>query len=121
MKIKTKDLIKVLPFDEAFKADLLGGYDNFDPDQKFNIDRILWNTYYALYDLKLEENTNLALLRAKDGQETLDKEFYKRVKEQTDQEMQGQVVETKQTVDLTEARKAMETIIREIQASKIKN
>lgn len=118
MKLKTKDLIKILPFDEKFKTDLFNQYDYLDPDQKFAIVRLLWETYDALYELRLEENTRLAFLKVETGEEKLDKEFYNRVREQTEKEMQTESVQSVEGADLAAAREAMEKIIREIRASK---
>lgn len=120
MQITTKDIIKILPFEDQLKTSLLDNFDNLNPDQKLAIEQLLWQTYESLFKLKLEENTQMALLRAKEGREKLDKEFYKRVREQTEKEMQSETIQTTQDVDLSEARKAMEVIIKEIQASKNK-
>lgn len=118
MKLKTKDLIKILPFEEKFKTELFSEYDNLNPDQKFEIVRLLWDTYDALYELKLEENMQTALLRVENGQESLDKEFYKRIEEQTEKEMESQTTQSIESSNLTAARAAMEMIVKEIQASK---
>lgn len=117
-KITTKDIIKILPFDEQFKQELLSGFDNLDPDKKFNLEQKLWDTYDAFYELQLKKNMQLALMRARENQEKLDKDFYKRIREQTDKEMQSETVQSVEQVDLSTARKAMELIVKEIQASK---
>lgn len=118
MKLKTKDLIKILPFEEKFKTELLSEYDNLNPDQKFEIVRLLWNTYDALYELKLEENMQAGLIRVENGQESLNKDFYKRIEEQTKKEMESQTTQSIESSNLTSARAAMEMIVKEIQASK---
>ncbi|RJQ38427.1 hypothetical protein C4559_01410 [Candidatus Microgenomates bacterium] len=116
--MKTKDIIKILPLDEKTKMELLDRYDNLDPDVKARIIDLLWDTYDAMYDLKFEENMQLALYRAKEGKEKLDQELGKRIQEQTEKEIEKEVIEGKQTVDLAAARSAMERIIAEIRASK---
>lgn len=118
MKLLAKDLIKILPFDDKFKLELLREYDFFTPDQKFNIDRVLWRTYAELFELKLEENIQLALLKAKNNQEKLDENFYQRIKEQTAKEMESESIETKEKTELASARSAIEQIIGEIRASR---
>jgi hypothetical protein len=107
----TLDLIKILPFDQQFKAELLGQYGQFDADQKYTIDGILWDTYDALYKLKLEENLQAGLLRAKDGQEILDEGFYKRIREQTDRQLQAQEAAVSTHVDLHETRKKIQELL----------
>jgi hypothetical protein len=112
MKITTLDIIKVLPFEEEFKNNLLEGFDALTPDQKFNIEQIVWDAYGALYQIKLDKNTREALLKVEDGQEDLDKEFHKRIKEKTEKEMQEQFSQAETNVDLTEAREALQAIIK---------
>ncbi|QQG40745.1 MAG: hypothetical protein HYV37_00230 [Candidatus Levyibacteriota bacterium] len=118
MKITTKSIIKALPFEEQFRLDLINKLDSLSADQKFTIEQILWDAYFSLYDLKMDTNLKLALERAKNNEETLDKDFYKRVEAQTEKEMENQAVEATERVDLTAARKAMELIVKEIQESK---
>lgn len=118
MDITTKDIIKTLPFDQAFKTKLLHEFDSLGGDAKFAIERILWDTYFVIYHLRLQENTQLAFLRAEENEESLDSEFYQRVEEVTQKQMQEELAQNSQTVDLAQARKAMELIVKEIQASK---
>ena len=74
----TKDIVKILSFDEDFKTTLLNQLDSLSPDQKFTIEQLLWKTYASAYRLRLDQNLELALLRAGDNREPLDRDFYKR-------------------------------------------
>jgi len=110
----TKDIIKILPFEEKFKNNLLSQFDELSIDQKFSLEQILWETYIAFYNLKLEDHIQLSLLRTKDNQEPLDSNFYKKVREQTDEEMQQEATKNIETKDLEAARIAMEKIVKEM-------
>lgn len=110
--MKTKDIIKVLPFDKEFQIELLNQYDGLPLDRKSSVAELLWETYDALYELKLDENLQLALLRAKDNQEKLDNNFYKRVVEKTDKEMESEVTETIAKLDLASTRQELKKIIK---------
>lgn len=112
MKMATKDIIKVLPFDPEFKSKLLSDFDTLDPDQKFTIEQIVWDAYYALYQLKLEENLQLALARAGKNKESLDDTLYKRVREQTEQEMQEEYVKGTTQADLSATRDTIQSMIK---------
>lgn len=114
----TKDIIKILPLEDASKNELLNEFDSLDSDQKFYIEQAIWDVYYEFFDLKMQANLEIALADAKEGQEKLDKEFYNRVREQTEKEMQAESTQTIEGADLAAARTAMEKIIREIRASK---
>lgn len=118
MQLKTKDLIHIIPFSDDVRTQLLKEYDSMDPVRKDTVVELLWNTYEALYALKLDENTQLALQRAENGEEKLDSGFYDRVKEKTKQDMRELTVKDVDEGKLEEARKAMELIVKEIQASK---
>jgi hypothetical protein len=105
MKLTTKDIITLLPFDQQFKTELLSSYDSFDQDRKFNITQILWRAYYALYTIKLQENLDLALLQAENDPEmSLDKDFYAKVKARTQVQMQALSVDSKISVSVEDAK-----------------
>lgn len=107
----TKDIIKILPFDQTFKMHLLAEYDNLDPDQKYNIDSILWDAYDALYQLKLDENILIGLQRIKSGLEPMDEGFYKRMRDKTEEEMQKEEVAATENMDLSAARAKLQELL----------
>lgn len=112
MKITTKDILKLLPFEKKFKSDLLNSFDNLIPDQKFTIEQMLWDIYFALFKLKLEENLQVALLSAKEDQEKLDDGFYKRIREQTEKEMQNEAAKKIEEADLSIVRGKIESLLK---------
>lgn len=118
MKITTKGIIKILPFDEEYKTKLLNDFDSFDSDRKFNIEQALWDAYDNFFEIKLKENTALALLNVQKGLEEVDENFNKRIVEKTEKDMQEEAQKNVEQKDLDAARKAMEMIVREIRASK---
>jgi len=111
MELNTKNIIKILPFDNDFKDNLLKSFDGFDPDQKFSIERIVWGLYDALYELKLQQNIQHEMQASNDTDHPLDKDFYKRVKEKTEKEMFSESVDTSISVDLSHARSQIDQII----------
>lgn len=110
----TKDIIKILPFEEQFKNNLLSQFDGLSIDQKFSLEQILWETYVTFYNLKLEENMQLALLRARDNKEPLNSDFYKKVQDQTDEQMQRETLKSVEAKDIEAARAAMEKIVKQM-------
>src|SRR5436305_9565495 len=117
-QITTKDILKALPFEEKLKVDLLQSFDSFTPSQKFELEQIIENAYYGLYQSKLQDNIDSALKRAENNQEELGPDFYKRIREQTEKEMQEDLTKASQNVDLSAARAAMEKIVQEMKAAK---
>lgn len=114
----TQDLIRFLPMDEEYRKQLLVDYEAMDNTKKFQVDVLMWGAYDKLYDAQLEQNLKISWEKAGLGEEKLDKEFYKRVKKLTEQELAIEFTQTKDTSDLDEARKAMEVIIRQMKLAK---
>jgi len=108
-----KDLIKILPFDEAFKKDLLARYDRLIPDQRLRIDRIIWRIYDELFEARLAENIQLAFERAKKNEEKLDGTFYARIRKQTRQKMEKEYSEKEAKVDLSETREELAELLKQ--------
>lgn len=106
-----KDVIKVLPFSETFKNELLAKYDLMDEDQQVAVLRAVWDLYDALYEVTLDENIKAAFERAKNDEEKLDEDFYMRVRKQTDQEFQKTIRDTEATSELSSARDELQKIL----------
>lgn len=117
MKMTTLDIIKMFPFEKEFKIHLLEQFDTLTPDQKFSLEQILWDTYEALYKLKLEENLQQAFSRAKINKEKLDSDFYARVKQQTEKEMETDFLKSTAGFDISHIRTKLEAIIKNEPAS----
>lgn len=111
MKLTTLDIIKMLPFEEDFKKDLVENFDKLTADQKFNIERIVWGGYDALYELKLQENLAIAFDEAGQNREKINSTLYERVRELTDNEMAHVGAEDIKSADLSEARDKLQEIV----------
>ncbi|HSX40232.1 MAG TPA: hypothetical protein VLF68_01325 [Candidatus Saccharimonadales bacterium] len=118
MQLTTKSIIKILPLEEKHKVYLLEEFDKLEPARKYAVTEFLWNAYDALYELKLQENMQKALNDPDNTAAKLDKDFYKTIKKQTHEQMEQDALAKTQNVDLSQARKALEVIVKEIQASK---
>ncbi len=88
MKITTIDIIRFLPLQKEMKDKLSANWESYTNDVKFELEQLLWDAYDSLYDLTLEENIRLELLRAEKEEVKLDDEFYNRMREKTDKQMQ---------------------------------
>jgi len=114
----TLDLIKMLPMDEKVRAQLLSKYPQLDPSQKLDVDRMAWTTYDAMREATIEENLGIQYEKVKKGEEKFGDGFYERALKKTNQELAAEMQKNSSDFDLSEARKAMEIIVREIYASK---
>lgn len=113
MELTTKDIIKILPFEEAFKRDLLDRYDNLAPDERYTVEQLLWDLYDEIYTLKLQGKIEAALEPGSTSKFPLDDEFYRNVKQEVDEEMMSESTKLVETVDLQAARDKLQSLIKE--------
>ncbi len=114
MELTTQKLIHILPIDEEVRKDILQRWDTMDPDEKFQTERILWDTYYELFRIRLEKNLQLKLsqLGEENSDMEADPEFYKRVSEQTEKEMQSENYKTADVSELGNVRTKLEELMK---------
>ena len=117
MKTTTKDIIKVLPFDQQFKTELLNNFDSMEQDRKFVIEQAIWDAYYAIYQLKLQENIKLAEMRVEKDQEQLGDDFYKRIKAQTEKEMEEDLMKNINEDQIAAVRAKIQSVIQQPQSA----
>ncbi|HEV2339757.1 MAG TPA: hypothetical protein VGT05_03250 [Patescibacteria group bacterium] len=116
--VTTKDLIKLFVSDVKVRDTLLAEIDTMHGAQAGYIVSMLWNAFSTIYAAKLDENTHEGFVHIAEGSETLDEGFYIRIRQKTDKDFEAMVTQAQETAQLKEARKAMEVIVKEIQASK---
>lgn len=113
MQITTQQVIKSLPFEEGFKKELLEKYPTLPEGVKYDVTELLWDLYYSMYEMKYEANTEKAFLKAESNEEKLDKDFYNRIREKTEKEVEQDVVSSSSSADLTSTRAKIEDLIRD--------
>ncbi|OGD83174.1 hypothetical protein A2165_04525 [Candidatus Curtissbacteria bacterium RBG_13_40_7] len=103
----------MLPFEKNFQAKLIADFATLDPDKKFELEQLLWDTYEAIYKLKLEENLRLALSRVKETKEKLDEDFYSRVKQQTEHDMEVDFAKITASSDIAQVRTKLDLLLKD--------
>lgn len=101
MKITTQEIIQVLPISQQIKDSLTQQWASMDADTRFDLEQIIWDAYDTLFDIALEENIKLELMKASQEEVKLDDTFYQRMNERTELQMQQ-----KQLVDVDSAQLA---------------
>lgn len=114
------DIIKMLPIEDKLKSQLVSKYPHLKPAEKLDFDRLAWTTYDSMREEELTENLGIQYAKVTNGEDKFGKDFYSRALKKTDEELGKEFQESGSSFDLAEARKAMEIIVREIQASKKK-
>ena len=111
MKVTTENIIKMLPFEQSFKDNLLAGWGDLSSDQKFAITQTLWSAYADVYDIAFDKNLHVELLKIQEGQGELDEGLYQRIKEQTELELQQIGEQQESSTDLSSTREALDKIL----------
>ena len=112
MDLTTQDIIKILPFDEGFKSGLLERFDDMDPDMRYQVEKVLWDLYDAIYTLKIQEKVESALDPNSPDQVKLDGDFYKRIEEEVDQEIVSDSTKRIEAVDLQATRDQLQNLMK---------
>lgn len=113
-----QDIIKVLPMDNDLRMKILDNFDSMKPSKKFMITKAAWKTYMMIYEEKLDQNLELQFYEVSEGKGKLGKDFYARALKKTEHQMTKDLSKSIEAIDLAVARKTMEFIVREIEASK---
>lgn len=110
MELNEKKIISILPMDEAIRAKLLEEFDSYDEVKKTAVSKLLWDTYDLLYEFKLQQNLQLAMMKAQKNEETLDEDFYARVHEKTESEMTKESLISGEGNELEHIRSKLQTL-----------
>lgn len=104
--------------DDVVKTQILTLFDQLKPDQRVQIARIAWNAYDALFDQVLDANLDLQFEKVGKGEEHFGKDYYAKALRKTEKDMTTNLEQTISQVDLIDARRAMERILKEIESAK---
>lgn len=116
--LNIEDIIKVLPFDVTYKADLLKIWPTLDLERSTAIEVIIRELYESVFSLHYQRNVQLAIDKLP-PETNVDDNFYKAIKEQTRLEMekaQHSVVGNPQAT-ITNVRDQLQQVISEKQVA----
>ena len=114
----TKEVIKLLQIDEKVKMQILRMYDYMDDEQKLAVQRVAWNTYFAMFNQQLDKQLDTQFQEVIDGKEHFGDTYYEEAVTKTEKKMAHERQEAVTKTDLTAARQAMQQIVSEINSSK---
>jgi len=102
MELTRERIIKMLPLGKELKDKLLNQWESLDKDTQFTVERLLWDTYYAIYQLRLQENIRLQMLDADKQKIPLGANFHDQIEIQTEKELEaeGEIESTSSEIDL---------------------
>ena len=107
----TKEIIQLLSLDPELKARLLDTYDTLSEEEKCDVQQLVWGTYTAEYNMKLEAKIEEKMQQVADGKAHLDKDFYKRIEEEVKLEMKSVQSEQEAHGELASTREELEKLL----------
>ena len=111
--LRTKELIKLIPFDRNFHEELYNRFDALSEDEKIAIEQIIWRTYMALFRLFLQQNLEIAMQEITDGDKELDSLKYAEIYEQTQKSFAQSLSQMADTQELSQAQEELGKIIKD--------
>lgn len=115
--ITTKALIQIFVRDADVRKQILDSFDTMSLDKKGYIVSTVWHQFNDTYKYYLQKNIDEGLDKlAKKEDEP--KDFYKKMVEKTDKEIETIFSQKTDEANLDEARRAMEVIIKQMQMAK---
>lgn len=109
--LKTKDIIKILPFELKFKTKLFAEFDSYNDAIKADIMDVLWSGYCDYYKLRLQNNIQSGLIPRGSEKVNLDRTFYQRMVEKTEKEIKENLNNADPAIDLSSTREELEKIM----------
>lgn len=110
MQITTANLIKILPFAPEFRQTLETKYEALPEEAKWDMDEILRDYYYTLYDIKAKDILAKLMEQVEDHKDTLDN-IYGRAKAQAEKELEQELHTGKEQTELGDVREKLQDIL----------
>lgn len=111
-QLTTQEIIQSLPFNQLFKKTLIAEFPKMESGRKFIVEQLLWDTYEALFQIKIDEKTDLAFEKAKRNEIELDENFYKTIRAEAEKEMKEGVFQRTTDQDLEAIRTKLQSFIK---------
>lgn len=116
--ITTESIINFLPFPADQKLKILEKYQLAGPQEKSDMTELIWNGYSVYFNFKLQANFSKSLKLASKTHSPIDGNFYSKIVDQTEKEVETELIKAGESIDLDAARKAMQQIVQAINAAK---
>ncbi len=111
MKLNTKTVIQSLPLDEKLKQNIFSKWDTMDQDLRYEIENVVWEAYFEIENLKVDEQVLENLNKAKAGEIPLNEEFYERAEHDAEEHKGEEIHQSADTVELAAVRQKLEQLM----------
>lgn len=111
MNLTTENIIKMLSKNESTSKILIEKFNTLNDDERFEVSNKIWNLYDLMYEGRLQVNVQKALNEVAANKKELSPDFYKKVKEQTDKEIEKEFFVDTTNADIDSVRDKISKII----------
>ncbi len=111
MKLTTLDVVKTLPFDVELKQNVISSWDSLHPDTQHELERVIWNAYYELKEVSLQNDLETTLDGVIDGKNELSAHLYDDLNEGKEKQAVEKEHEQVDTTDLQAIRNKIEELM----------
>jgi len=113
MQITTESILKLIAIDSKSANKLISDFQALDIDKKFLAERVIWDAYDELFNIRVEVNLQKAFEDVKNGKRELSNNFYKEIKEETENELEKEFLNKSTNTDLAAVREKLEKVIQQ--------
>lgn len=111
MNLTTENIIKMLSKNESATKILLERFNSLNDDERFEVSNKIWDLYDLMYEGRLQVNVQKALNEVAANKKELSSDFYKKVKEETDKEVEKEFFADTTSADINSVRDKISKII----------
>ncbi|OGK21178.1 hypothetical protein A2866_00190 [Candidatus Roizmanbacteria bacterium RIFCSPHIGHO2_01_FULL_39_8] len=113
MKVTIQDIIAFLPFEEEYRQKIKRQLIEIDSATRISLEDQLWETFDALCDLYYQKNFQKGLYEMGEGAKSFGPNFYKRIREETDKEIEMDMTKKTTAFGIEEVREKLQKYIQE--------
>lgn len=70
-RLEIKDLLRIIPFEEGVRAEILNEFDTYSDALKYDIQKILWDAYYEILEQQTEVKLQQLMMEVEAGVRSL--------------------------------------------------
>jgi len=111
MKVNLKTLIRFLSLDERIKENTLKNFDSYNDDQKFEVSRECWDTFYKMINLEVNKEFELAQEDLKVGKRDFQSTIYENIENQVYQRFIRDIRDQQESESLEDIRSGLHKIL----------
>lgn len=107
----TESILNQLPITPELREKLLNKLRFADDDTRFYLEREVWDIYYSLEDVRVDEKIVENLEQIKEGKADISSDFYKKTIKEVEEESKKQNFQAIDTTQIEEVRSKLQKLM----------